>query len=108
MHAWAEFYCTRCASLHRIAFKIVAYTKYYQHQPCPEGWQPKTGTVCIHDYAIRVRKGRKRKRGQRILKSTIYCPKDTTMITIVEHLREYIIEYYNAEPPTINIEVDFT
>ena len=120
MHAWVEFYCTRCSELHRLAFKIVPYIHYTaQHYKCPEGWQPKDGSVCIHDYAIRVakegkphgkvaRQYQKGRRYRKSLKSTVYCPKETTTKTILEHLKQYIIEYYRAEPDTVNIEVDFT
>ena len=118
MRAWVEFYCTRCTEIHRLAFKIVAYIHYIaQHYKCPEGWQPKDASVCIHDYAIRVAKeGKHRPREyqkgtrkyRKSLKSTVYCPKETTTKTILEHLKQYIIEYYRAEPDTVNIEVDFT
>ena len=107
MHAWAEFYCNRCDSLHRVAFKIVAYTKYYQHQPCQEGWQPKDGQVCIHDFAYREARGIKKRWGG-TLKSTIYCKPNTTTKTICDSLRKYIIEYYHAWAETLKVEVDFT
>lgn len=115
--AWVEFQCVRCKELHRLAFQIVAYTRFYQHQPCPEGWQPKEKDACIHDYAERVAKFgkekrhgkpyRKKRRFRKPLKSTIYADDKTPIPRIVTVLKQYIEEFYSPDPETLKIEVDF-
>ena len=112
MQVWAEFYCDRCQEQHRIAFNIVAYRHYIaQHRPCPEGWQPPGGVVCIHDYAIRVHRARTRGRRSYTKKgriSSIYAGPDCTVNTMMKWIRAYVLEHYNVAEGSLRVEIDFT